>query len=344
MRGPVCRIVVLRPNHRMGNTVLLTPLVHDLGARFPGAEIELVIAGRAARAVFNQYAQVSEVHAFPARSFRHPGHVLRVLARLRQRSYDLAVDPTPHSRGGRFLLGQVHARDRVGFRWGVPHRDRMLTHTADASHAPPHCALTPVYLLRSAYAPGPTHETDARLMMMPQLDLRLTDAERRDGERRLFGVLGTTDPGAATRLGIYAHATGTKCYPVSWWRRVVEELRQLVPDVRIVEFVPHDGRARLAGDVPVLYATKLRPLGAALAATSLFVTADCGVMHLADAAGARVLGLFKTTEPARYGPYGATSEALRAFDASPGAAVAHIRALLASRAVTQRAPCIEAPS
>lgn len=211
----------------------------------------------------------------------------------------------------------------------------MLTHTADASQAPPLCALTPVYLLRSAYAPGPTHETDARLMM-PQLDLRLTDAERRNGERRLSGVLGATELRAGASLGIYAHATGTKCYPASWWRRVVEDLRQLAPDVRIVEFVPQDGRPRLAGDAPVLYATDLRALGAALAVISLFVTADCGVMHLADAAGARVLGLFKTTEPARYGPYGATSEALQASDASPDAVVAHIRALLASRTVTKR--------
>ena len=33
----MCRIVVLRPNHRLGNTVLLTPLICELEARFPGA-------------------------------------------------------------------------------------------------------------------------------------------------------------------------------------------------------------------------------------------------------------------------------------------------------------------
>jgi hypothetical protein len=59
----------------------------------------------------------------------------------------------------------------------------------------------------------------------------------------------------------------------------------------------------------------LRLLGATLAATSLVICADCGVMHLADAAGARVLGLFKTTEPSCYGPRGARSESLKVTNA-----------------------------
>ena len=64
---PVCRIAVLRSNHRPGNTLLLTPLICELEAMFPGAEIEIVSAGRAAQAVFAEFEQVSAVHAFPAR-------------------------------------------------------------------------------------------------------------------------------------------------------------------------------------------------------------------------------------------------------------------------------------
>src|SRR6476661_5387684 len=41
----VRRIIVLRPNHRIGNTLLLTPLMQELEARFPQARIELVTAG-----------------------------------------------------------------------------------------------------------------------------------------------------------------------------------------------------------------------------------------------------------------------------------------------------------
>jgi ADP-heptose:LPS heptosyltransferase len=325
----VYRIAVLRPNHPLGNTLLLTPLICELEAMFPGAEIEIVSAGRAARAVFAEFGQVSAVHAFPARSYRHPGEVLRLLMALKRRSFDLAIDPDVRSRAARFLLGPIQSRDRVGFRWGEPRRDRILTHSTDASAAPSHCAQAPVYLMRSAYGLRPHHES-ASPLVMPTLTLHRTDAERRGAAEYLAAVLNDSDVAARPCLGIYADATGAKCYPVAWWRRIIAALSQQEPGTQVVEFVPHDGSPRLAGEIPVLFTTDLRRLGATLAATSLVVSADCGIMHLASAAGARVLGLFKTTEPARYAPYGAESEGIMASDANPDAVVTRIRAMLAA--------------
>lgn len=321
----VRRIAVLRPNHRLGNTLLLTPLVHELEARFPDAEIELVGAGVAARAVFQRFSNVTAVHAFPAASVRHPGQVLRLLCTLTRKRYDIAIDPIPQSRSGRFLLGLVRARDRVGYRWGVAGRDRMLTHGVDPATAPDHCALSPVHLLRAAYFPRAVHDSALQNGALP-LDLRLTDAERRDGERQLAAVLGSAGQGL-TRIGLFAHATGAKCYPAEWWRRIAAYFRRHT-SVQLVEFVPIDGRPRLAGEIPTLHTCDLRLLGATLAATSLVVIADGGVMHLADAAGARVLGLFKTTEPARYAPRRSRSEAILVRNASAESVAARISAVL----------------
>jgi heptosyltransferase III len=61
---------------------------------------------------------------------------------------------------------------------------------------------------------------------------------------------------------------------------------------------------------------------------SMFVTADCGVMHLASAARVRVLGLFKVTDAAMYAPYGNGSTAIQAEDDAPAAAAEHASALL----------------
>ncbi len=202
----------------------------------------------------------------------------------------------------------------------------MLTHSAEVSAAPSHFAHVPVYLMRSAYTLRPTGKP-ASSLVMPTLTLRLTDAERQCGADHLGAVLDSSHAGRQPSIGIYASATGTKCYPVGWWQGIIRTLRQLEPGTPIVEFVPHDGVARLAGEIPALFATDLRRLGAALAGTSLVVSADCGIMHLASAAGARVLGLFKATEPARYGPYGAESEGILASDAHPDAVVRRIRAL-----------------
>jgi len=169
---PVRRIAVLRPNHRLGNTLLLTPLVRELEARFPDAEIELVAAGVAAGAVFRQFTQVTAVHAFPAASYRHPSQVLSLLLTLKRRSFDMAIDPIPQSRSGRFLLGMIRARERVGYRWGVPGRDRMLTHAVDPATAPSHCAESPVHLLHAAYFPDAVRDANRAGLT---LDLRLTE-------------------------------------------------------------------------------------------------------------------------------------------------------------------------
>lgn len=325
----VRRIVVLRPNHRIGNTLLLTPLMQELEARFPGAEVELVTAGGAARPVFARYPRVAALHCFPGKSYRHPLAVARMLLRLREPTYDLAIDPTLRSRAGRFLLRFVRARRRIGYAWGVAARDRALTDAVDPASAPAHHAEIPVHLLRSALrVPGATQDADEPRL---QLDLRLSEEERIEGARQLAFALGSAEPGVRPVVGLYAHATGAKCLPREWWHALVGTLRVQAPWLQLIEFLPEDGQCRLE-EVRGTYTPSLRMLGAKLAATSLFVIADGGILHLADAAGARVLGLFRTTSPAQYAPRRPGSQALQGFDDAPAGVAARVVELLAARA------------
>jgi ADP-heptose:LPS heptosyltransferase len=64
--------------------------------------------------------------------------------------------------------------------------------------------------------------------------------------------------------------------------------------------------------------TSLKELAALAALADLFITTDTGPMHLAAAAGSRVLALFGPTAPWRTGPYGASHIVLRTgIDCSP---------------------------
>jgi ADP-heptose:LPS heptosyltransferase len=54
----------------------------------------------------------------------------------------------------------------------------------------------------------------------------------------------------------------------------------------------------------------VRRLAAVVANMDGFISADCGVMHLAAATGTPVLGLFAVTDPAAYAPYGGANAAL----------------------------------
>jgi heptosyltransferase III len=335
----VRRIAVLRPNHRIGNTLLLTPLVQELSARFPDAQIDVVTACSEAAAVFERYEGVSVLYTFPSHSYRHPLVVVALLLKLRRHPYDLAIDPMPRSRAGRFLLGWVRARDRVGYRWGVGWRDHALTQVADAAGAPRHFAHAPVHLLRIAYVVS-MGQAPERALPLPSLDLRLTAAEQAAGKRRLDAALESAASAASVpavaagrarahpTLAVFAHASGKKGFAIEWWRQLINAVRRCAPDVRLLEIVPADRQARLAGTIPALHTPELRLLGATLAAASLVVIPDGGVMHVAEAAGARVLGLFKTTNPSQYGPTRAGSEALWAAEASPEAVAERICVLL----------------
>ena len=206
--------------------------------------------------------------------------------------------------------------------------------------APAHHAELPLYLLRCALRERPAghdagHDAgrDVDGPRLP-LDLRLSNEERSEGARQLAVALGSTEPGARPVVGLYAHATGAKCLPPEWWGAVVGALQTQAPWLQLIEFLPEDGHSRLGDDVRGTYTPALRMLGAKLAATSLFVIADGGILHLADAAGARVLGLFRTTSPAQYAPRRPGSQALQGIDDAPGSVAARIIELLAARAST----------
>lgn len=332
-RPPSVRsIAVLRPNSRLGNTLMLTPLIQELERRFPDAHIELVTSSGAAPSLFKRFPQVSARHIFPVIPSAHPLRVLRTLRALGRQSFDLAIDAVPHSRTGRFLLEHVEARDRLGFLWFVPPHDRILTHPVNPRVAPAHFSHWPVYLLRAGYFGELAAAEELESVPVP-LDLRLTEAERQAGERRLAATIG-----ALGAVGLFTDATGEKCYPVSWWRQLIDSLRRHAPEVPLVEFIPADRRARLGREVPGVYTPDLRLLGATLAATSLVVLADGGVLHLAEAAGARVLGLFKTSNPSWYGPRRSRSEVLLAHASSADTVAERIGALVRGGSESLRTP------
>jgi ADP-heptose:LPS heptosyltransferase len=328
MSTAVNSIVVLRPNHRLGNTLLLMPLVQELLERFPQAEITVVSGSGAAPGLFRTYKRVCASYYLPGARLREAGKLLQTLRVLRHGCFDLGIDPIVRSRMGRFLLNHVQARERLGFAWGEARRDRLLTHSADPRGAPAHFTQAPIWLLRTAYfGEGSTAEVAPRPM-----DLRLSEEERRDGVRRLAATLGSgaavgsAEWHARPKVALFANATGEKLYPLSWWRQLIGCFRG--SHIQFVEIIPEDGRPRLAAEIPGVYTPDLRVLGATLAATSLLVVADGGVMHLAEAAGAPVLGLFRTTQPSQYAPLRAGSAGLRAADLSPETVAARMRELL----------------
>ncbi len=299
------RILVCRPNHRLGNLLLLTPLLSELARLFPSAEVDIVLAGEHVAELFQTFPNVGHIWNLSRRMVRHPVALGRTIAAIRRMHYDLAIDPCEASQSSRFLMTVARPRQALGIaRSGTatgPNTTWMML-------APNHMAQWPVHLLRGALRRPVAAQSGPGF---PTLDIRLTATEQARGRAHLDRAAGVAGhPNAPTIIGVFAEATGGKKYGVDWWRRFIDALRASQPDCAIMEIAPPDGRPRLGADFPFFSSPSPREVAAVISGMTCFVSADCGVMHLASASGAPTLGLFSVSDALKYAPYGHRSQAL----------------------------------
>ena len=88
----VARVLVIRQDNRIGNLVLITPLLDGIRKAFPGAQVD-VLTSDAFPEVFTGNTAVSKVIAAPKRAFiGHPIRFLAFFRELRRTGYDVAFD------------------------------------------------------------------------------------------------------------------------------------------------------------------------------------------------------------------------------------------------------------
>lgn len=294
------RIVILRPNHRLGNTLMLTPLLTELERCWPAAEVAIVSAGRA-EAVFRHYHQVGQLFLLPHKIVRRPWFMLGLLQQIRRQQYDLVIEPVPDSQGARLLRRLVRAR-------------RILTVDDDAHNRaglPQHMALRPVAILRH------TSGQNASSGVYPPLDLRLTREERMAGQQSLLAVSRGRWPADARVIGLYADANGSKRLPEGWWRALILNLQASRRTQYLIEVLAADNKSRLPLALPQIFSGSIRELGGQLAALDVLVTGDCGIMHLAQAVGTPTIAIFRSSDLKTYRPYGPGAMALLETEAVP---------------------------
>jgi len=296
LRG-IHRILVCRISHTLGNTLLLTPLLRELQATYPGAEIEILTRSPVAEDIYGAFFNVRRIHCLPRHGFKAPGQLLRIIRMLKRERFDLAIDSCVRSQSDRIGVMLANATWKLGYI--DPRKSGTLTHGIAVPANVRHVGQLPVHLLRSAIA-EPAAEN------YPPLDIGLTPMEREQGADALARVLATDTGGAAASrvIGVFANATGVKHLGSEWWLRFAGTLAARFPDDRIVEIVPASGRSLLDNRYPTVFSSGLRKLAQSISALDVFVSADCGVMHLACATGTPTRGIFAVTDPTEWGPYG----------------------------------------
>lgn len=324
------RVLVCRSVHTLGDSLTLTPLLTELADVYPGAEVDIVSGCPVADALFDTFPNVHAVHRMPRHIASHLLATAGTLRAMRRKHYDLVIDPDPQSQSGRLLALSARATFSLGY--VGPKKSGALTHGVAIPAGLRHKAMMPVYLLRSATGRDPAARG------YPQPCLMLSDAEL-DHSRRTLARLAAPESQPGVRgpcIGVFANATRDKLLAGDWWRAFIDALRADVPGCRIVEILPAFGRSMLADRFPCYYSSDVRRMAGVIAAMDAYVSADCGVMHLAWAVGAPTVGLFNVTDPAEWGPFGPCASALQLGNATP----AEVAQRVASRLALPREPRI----
>jgi lipopolysaccharide heptosyltransferase III len=282
------RVLVVRPDDRVGNALLTVPLALALRDALPAARIDLLLARRRASVAEG----LEGVHVVPFEktdAFRHPLRFLRFLGRLRAARYDAVIDAAHwHAFSTTSaLLSRLAAR-----RWLIG------------------AERGPSFLYSHAEPPPPpgTSEAQAKLLLLRGLAL---PPPAQPVLRTALGVDRASWAADATRgLGRFAAVNpGARKddhrWPPDRFAALIRALRDrgvrsLVTWGPGEEPLAHSVAQGSAGAAQIAPPTDLEQLAALFRRASIVITNDTGPMHLAVACGAPVLALLHAPEGARW--------------------------------------------
>jgi len=282
------KILVCRPNHRLGNLLLITPLLQEIKQTFPQAKVDLFVKGSVAPELFRNFENVNRIILLPKKAQQHLLSYLRGWLAIKKNHYDLVVNTIHSSSTGK--ISTQFANGRLRFLGDID--EDLVSRHPDYRHM----AKLPVYSFRRSIK---MLGLDSPNGTVPPLDLKLSEDEIAEGKRMMRSLLRNDQP----TICIYTYATGQKCYSPTWWNDLYQMLKDKFQHHNILEVLPIENVSQIAFQAPSFYSKDLRLIGALISNASVFIGADSGMMHLASASGALVVGLFKSENIIQYAPY-----------------------------------------
>ncbi len=293
--GIIGKILVIRLDNRLGNMLLITPFLNGLRKCFPDATID-VLASRAFSEVLDGNPDIDSVIVADKPVYmKGPWRFVRFIRELRGEGYGLCVDlSSSHtfSVSSAVAVRLSGAPLRLGFRRGES--DRFLNVLVDPPEDPMHEAEIHLKLLEGLGPPG----------VNLRLGYTMSDEEVAAG-REMLGKMGLR---GGPVVGVFIGARGEKAWGD---RHFIEVAGELSRDARVIIMGGRGERERLEGFrekeserlrvAPVL---PLRRFAALVKQCDLFISGDCGPMHLAAALGVKVIAIFTVDNFSRYRPLG----------------------------------------
>lgn len=272
--------VLFVTSNRIGDCVISSGVIREIGRQVPGAEIT-VACGRPPAPLFRSAPGVERTVVLDKKKMA--GHWLDLWRRARGTRWEMVVDIR-----GSALAYALNARRRVIYnrRWETGLRKvEMVSRLMGAP-----TTLDPEIFL----------DDRARAEAAAVIDPQLAPGPG-------------PGPGPILALAPIAHQPG-KSWPAERWGELVERLKA-EPRFSGWRFMPVGGPGDRPPATPALQAAGPRGIdfvgrgdilcsAAAIDRAALFVGNDSGLMHVAAALGRPTLGLFGPTEWWLYGPWG----------------------------------------
>ena len=310
------RVLISRPNHRLGNLLLITPLVQDVNATFPDCKIDLFVKGGLTPIIFENYKNINTIIELPKKPFKNLIAYFKVWVQLKSAKYDFVINVNKNSSSGRLSAQFADAK----YKFFGAEDTTLQAKYSDYGHI----AKSPVYEFRSFLTQlGFPENTNS----VPSLDLKLSANELAIGKKTVDEIV----PATKKTISIFTYATDDKCYSTAWWHDFYAALLREFPDYNIIEILPVENVSQIEFKAPTFYSKDIREIGAVIANTEIFIGADSGIMHLASASLTPTVGLFSRPNQVTYAPYNNDSTAINTNSSSTETSIKIIKDILAKR-------------
>lgn len=269
----------------IGDTLMATPLIHELRANYPDAEIDALVMWRGSRDLLQGNPHLNHIYQ---RNLIQAGKIeaLKFLLDLRKQKYDVSINTHPQSRiHYRAVARIINARTRVSHEYDhAGMLDRWLVNRTLKQDYTKHCIENNLALL-PLFGAKP-------LLARHEYELFLTDAERAWADE----YIAKQNLASRRRIGMHVGSGGTKNlalrrWPLDHYLALIKKLSQARPEIAVLLFggpeeEENHSRILAATDrdhVFVPHTRDLRYAAALLEKCELFLSVDTAPMHLAAA-------------------------------------------------------------
>ena len=289
------KILISRPNHRLGNLLLITPLVQEVVATFPNCEIDLYVKGGLAPIIFKNYENINCIIELPKKPFKNIVEYFNVWIKIKRKQYEIVINVDENSSSGRLSTQLANAKYKYFGEIDNDIQSKYKDHE--------HIAKYPIYGFRDFLNKIGFKKNDNKI---PSLNLKLSAAEVSEGRKIIQKLVNNNKK----TISVFTFATGDKCYSEFWWNEFYNRLKTEFKEYNIIEVLPVENVSQIGFKAPTFYSKNIREIGSVIAGTDVFIGADSGIMHLANASQTPTVGLFSRANKKKYQPYNNDSQAI----------------------------------